>query len=104
MDSREPFQITSMMTTSVAYASRNGRKALRPVTDYSDAMGQGAFADQRQGLRVPGVDLQPGQVERLHRPGDRQVALGLEVIVDIEMQAHVGAGASRNAASRPFTD
>ena len=51
-------------------------------------------------MRVPVVDFQPGQVERLDRLGDLQVALGLEVVVDVEVDAHVGPGTLAEGGER----
>ena len=55
-----------------------------------DRAGRAAL-DLGQRRRVVRVDLQPGQVERRDRLGDALEALGLEVEVDVEMDAHLRA-------------
>ena len=43
--------------------------------------------------RVLGIELEPDQAERLDCPRDLEVTLGLEVVLEVEEQVHLGAGA-----------
>ena len=50
--------------------------------------------------RIPGVDLQPGHVEWRDRLGDLQIPLGLEMIVDVQVQTHLRTGAGAECAEQ----
>ena len=93
IDSRKPFQITSIIATSarISIEERPERTPSRHRFQRCDRAGR-LPPDQRQRLRVPRVDLQPRHV--IWRDGfrDLQEPLGLEMIIDVQVQPHVWSG------------
>ena len=83
-----------MIATSIERFSKNGRNWRRPNSDSQEAIGHRcAVADQPQAFRIVGIDLQPEQIVGLAGARDLDVALGFEVEVGVEQDAHVVAGA-----------
>src|SRR3984957_11820062 len=75
------FQVRTELPPPVQRFQRGDRSARRPP-------------DRRQRLRVIAVHLQPHEFEFLQRLGKPHIAFGLEVEVQIQMQADTWAGAT----------
>src|SRR5438105_2243407 len=92
IDSRMPFQATSMIAKSTDWCSKYGRNWRLPYNDSQEEIGvRGRAADQRKAGRVVEVDLEPHQVERLQRPRQFDVAVDLVIEVGVEMEPDIAA-------------
>ena len=83
-----------MISASIEPCSKKGRYSRRPNRHLARRNGdRGPLADVAQRGGMARVDLDPEQVERLHRPRHLQKTLGLVVEVQVDQDVHIRPGA-----------
>src|SRR5262245_16797787 len=92
-DSHKPFQCTSMIATSTARCSRNGRYSFNPWIDSSEPTG--VREERRTRASAPGSWVSISSQVRLNGSSARDLdeAIGALIEVEVEHQPRVGTDA-----------